>query len=268
MNILVTNDDGIYSPGLRLLYSFVRDLGTVHVVAPETPKSASGLGITLHKPLRIGRMELEGVRAYATSGTPSDTVYLAALEIVDEIDLVLSGINAGDNTSIQVILSSGTIGAALQAALLGIPAAAFSVDVREPEELLEDPALLSAIRNLARALVKIIGDRGMPRGVDVLSFNFPKRFKPGAEVKLVPAARVKFSQKIDKRRDPRGGTYYWLYGELVEPEPGTDVYVVHKEGNIALTPLTFNLNVLGGREEPDAGALESLVKELNASLGR
>jgi 5'-nucleotidase len=266
MNILVTNDDGIYSPGLRMLYSFVKDLGRVYVVAPETPKSASGLGITLHKPLRISKMELEGVQAYATSGTPSDTVYLAALEIVDRIDLVLSGINVGDNTSLQVILSSGTIGAAMQAALLGIPAFAFSVDVNEPEELLEDPALISAIRNVAKTAVKFVAEFGMPKGVDVISLNFPRRFRPGAVVKLAPAAKVKFSQRVDKRRDPRGGIYYWLYGELVKAEPGTDVYIVHEEGDIALTPLSLNMNVLGSRQEADGAALQKLVELLNGSI--
>ncbi|MFB6491388.1 MAG: 5'/3'-nucleotidase SurE [Thermoproteus sp. AZ2] len=268
MNILVTNDDGIYSPGLKLLYNFVKDLGRVYVVAPETPKSASGLGITLHKPLRVSKMELEGMEAHATSGTPSDTIYLAVLEIADKIDVVISGINIGDNTSLQVVLSSGTIGAALQAALLGIPAIALSADVNEPEELLADPALISAIRNIARASIKFVSSNGMPRGVDVISINFPRRFKPGAEVKLVPAAKVKFSQKIDRRRDPRGGAYYWLYGELVEPEPETDVYVVHKEGNIALTPLTFNMNALGPRAEADLKTLGALVDELNRSLGK
>ncbi|MEL9991212.1 MAG: 5'/3'-nucleotidase SurE [Thermoproteus sp.] len=266
MNILVTNDDGIYSPGLKLLYSFVKDLGEVYVVAPETPKSASGLGITLHKPLRVSKLELEGIQVYATSGTPSDTVYLAALEIVNKIDLVLSGINVGDNTSLQVILSSGTIGAAMQAALLGIPAVAFSVDANEPEELLEDPALLSAIRNIARAVVEYISREGMPGGVDVISLNFPRRFKPDVEVKLAPAAKIKFSQKIDKRVDPRGSAYYWLYGELVAAEPGTDVYIVHEEGNIALTPLSFNMNVLGPRPEADLKALGELVGLLNSSI--
>ncbi len=266
MNILVTNDDGIYSPGLRMLYSFVKDLGKVYVVAPETPKSASGLGITLHKPLRVSKMELEGLQVYATSGTPSDTVYLAVLEIVDRIDLVLSGVNIGDNTSLQVILSSGTIGAAMQAALLGIPAVALSADVNEPEELLEDPALISAIRNIARVVVRFISEEGMPRGVDVISLNFPRRFKPNVEVKLAPAAKVKFSQKVDKRKDPRGSPYYWLYGELVKAEPGTDVYVVHEEGNIALTPLSFNMNVLGPRPEPDLASLQRLVEVLNRSI--
>lgn len=267
MNILVTNDDGIYSPGLRLLYSFVKDLGRVYVVAPETPKSASGLGITLHKPLRISRMDLEGVTAYATSGTPSDTVYLAALEIMDKIDIVLSGINIGDNTSIQVVLSSGTIGAAMQAALLGIPAAAFSFDITDPEQFWEDPALISAARHIARALVKFVEEEGMPRGVDVISINFPRRFRPNVVVKIVPAAKVKFSQKVDRRVDPRGSTYYWLYGEMVKAEPGTDVYVVHEEGNIALTPLTFNMNVLGERPQVDIKGLEKLAKVLNSSIG-
>lgn len=200
--ILVTNDDGIYSPGLRMLYEYVKDLGEVYVVAPETPpKSASGLGITLHKPLRVSVMDLCGFKVYATSGTPSDTIYLAALEITGNVDLVLSGINIGDNTSMQVILSSGTLGAAFQAALLGIPAIAYSVDVESGDELEGNEELEPVLRAVVRESVMFVLRHGMPRGVDVISINFPRTISRDIKVKLVRASKLKFSEKIDVRVD-------------------------------------------------------------------
>jgi 5'-nucleotidase len=264
--ILVTNDDGVYSSGLRMLYDYVKDLGEVYVVAPETPKSASGLGITLHKPLRISTMDLCGFKVYATSGTPSDTIYLAALEIMDRVDLVLSGINVGDNSSLQVILSSGTLGAAFQAALLGVPAIAYSVDVNSEDELVGNEDLDVVLRVVVRESAKFVIERGMPRGVDVLSFNFPRSVRRGIEVRLVRASKLKFSEQIDTRVDPRGGKYYWLFGSLIEPEVDTDTYVVHREGNIALTPLTLNMNILGPKPNADLEAINELVLRLNDAL--
>ncbi len=129
MRILVTNDDGVHSPGLRPLHQFASGLGEVDVVAPESPKSATGLGKTLHELLRTYEVDICGFRPVATSGTPSDTVYLATLGLGRWYGLVLSGINLGDNTSLQVILSSGTLGAAFQAALLEIPAVAYSAHI-------------------------------------------------------------------------------------------------------------------------------------------
>ncbi|WP_069806882.1 5'/3'-nucleotidase SurE [Vulcanisaeta thermophila] len=264
VKILVTNDDGIYSPGLRMLYEYVKDLGEVYVVAPETPKSASGLGITLHKPLRVNRMNLCGFEVHATSGTPSDTIYLATLEITGNVDLVLSGINIGDNTSLQVILSSGTLGAAFQAALLGIPAIAYSVDVSDGDELVGNEELTPILRAVVRESALFIIRNGMPRGVDVISINFPRTVSRDVRVRLVKASKLKFSEKVDARVDPRGGRYYWLFGSLIEPEPGTDTYVVHREGNIALTPLTLDMNALGPRVEVDVDGLVKLTDHLNS----
>ncbi len=264
--ILVTNDDGIYSPGLRLLYNYVKDLGEVYVVAPETPKSASGLGITLHKPLRLYQMDICGFRVYATSGTPSDTIYLAILEVMGTVDLVLSGINIGDNTSLQVVLSSGTLGAAFQAALLGIPALAFSADVDSGADLMKNERLVRVMGIIVREAAKFILEEGMPKGVDVISFNFPRYIRDDIRVKLVPAAKLKFSQKIDVRVDPKGSRYYWLFGSLLEPIEGTDTYVVYKERNIAMTPLTLDMNVLTRPLNVDLDKVMRLCDRLNLVL--
>ncbi|ACB40733.1 5'/3'-nucleotidase SurE [Pyrobaculum neutrophilum] len=264
--ILVTNDDGVHSPGLRLLHRFASRLGPVDVVAPESPKSAVGLGITLHKPLRMYEVDLCGFKAYATSGTPSDTIYLATYGLGRSYDLVLSGINLGDNTSLQVILSSGTLGAAFQAALLGIPAVAYSAYVDSWGDVLNDGEALSLMESAVYATAEYVTRRGMPKGVDVISVNFPRRLKKGVKAKLVKAAKLRYAQQVERRVDPRGSAYYWLYGVNLDPEPDTDVYVVLKEGNIAVTPLTLNMNSLDGGGAADLEELRRLLDHVNRSL--
>lgn len=265
--ILVTNDDGVYSPGLRLLYEGVRGIGRAYVLAPETPKSASGLGITLHKPLRIIRIKLWGEEpVYMTNGTPSDVIYLALEELSPRFDLVVSGVNIGDNTSIQVILSSGTIGAAAQAALLGIPGIAFSADVDDAVELEDDVETWSNIRRLVRATVEWVLKNGIPEGADLLSINFPRKVKKDTPIRIVPAARTKFLQKVSVLYDPRGKKYYWLYGTLVDPEPNTDVYTVHVEKAVAITPLTLNLNLRRETWQRVAASLEGLRDSMREAL--
>jgi len=236
--ILVTNDDGVYSMGLKLLYDSVEALGKTIVFAPETPKSASGLGITLHKPLRIQRVKYWGIDIYITNGTPSDIVYLALAELMPSIDLVVSGVNIGDNTSVQVVLSSGTVGAAAQAALLGIPAIAYSANVDSDEDF-DRQDYYDALRRVIRRITAYVLENGLPDEVDVLNVNFPSEITGSTRVVVARMARIKFLQRVNVSYDPRGRKYYWMYGTLAEPEPGTDVYAVHVEKNIALTPISF-----------------------------
>jgi len=266
VRILVTNDDGVHSPGLRLLYQFASELGEVDVVAPESPKSATGLGITLHKPLRMYEVDLCGFRAVATSGTPSDTVYLATLGLGRRYDLVLSGINLGDNTSLQVILSSGTLGAAFQAALLGIPAVAYSTYIEGWDEVLDDGEALRVMAAVVRATAEYVLKRGMPAGVDVISVNFPRRLRGGVVARLVKAAKLRYAQLVERRTDPRGIHYFWLYGKDLEPEQDTDVHVVLKEGNVAVTALTLNLNAIDAERAVDLHGLKDLIEHLNKAL--
>lgn len=266
MRILVTNDDGVHSPGLRLLHQFASGLGEVDVVAPESPKSATGLGITLHKPLRMYEVDICGFRAVATSGTPSDTVYLATLGLGRRYDLVLSGINLGDNTSLQVILSSGTLGAAFQAALLEIPAVAYSAHIESWDEVLNDAEALRVMAAVVRATADYVLRRGMPAGVDVISINFPRRLRGGVAARLVRAAKLRYAQLVERRTDPRGVHYFWLYGKDLEPEQDTDIYVVLKEGNVAVTALTLNLNAVDAERAVDLHGLKNLVEHINGAL--
>jgi len=259
--ILVTNDDGIYSLGLKLLYDAVSPLGDTVVFAPETPKSASGLGITLHKPLRVMRVRYWDIDIYVTNGTPSDIVYLALNEIMPKIDLVVSGVNVGDNTSVQVVLSSGTVGAAAQAALLGIPAIAYSAAVSDSKDF-DRPEYYERLRTVIRQISGYVLEKGLPEGVDVLNVNFPDEITPTTKVRIARMARIKFLQKVNVSFDPRGNKYYWLYGTMAEPEPGTDVYAVHVEKAIAITPISFSqltsLDVYEKNREYFSGLVNSI----------
>jgi len=258
--IILTNDDGIFSPGLRVLYEAVKDLGEIYIVAPSEPKSAVGLGITLHKPIRVNEVTLWGkTRGFAINGTPSDSIHVAREVVVkDSIDLVLSGVNIGDNTSMQTILSSGTLGAASEASLMGIKSIAFSANVQSGEEFYKEE-YSSIIKKTIRVIVSYVLEQGFPKGVDVISVNFPDEIKSGAYV--VPAARLRWWEKLEERKDPRGVPYYWLYGEPTEPEPDTDVYVVHVLKGIALTPLVLDMSASSGKAYSQLNTIAKIVQK-------
>jgi len=243
--ILVTNDDGIHSIGLRFLYDAVKELDEVYVVAPESPRSATGLSLTLHKPLRIYKVNLYGEKFYSVSGTPSDVIHLAITKILPrKPDIVLSGINLGDNTSIQVILSSGTCGAAIQASLLGIRALAFSTVIDDPEDF--TPAYVEKMKRIIEIMVKHVFEKGFPRGVDVLNINFPRSLEK-VKTRITRPARIRFKEAVEERIDPRGKKYYWIHGDTVENvEKDTDIYAVFVENAISITPIALNLYPIVG----------------------
>lgn len=239
--ILVTNDDGLYSPGISLLYESVSDLGEPIVIAPETPKSSTGLGLTLHKPLRAMKLKAwKGTTVYALSGTPSDIIHFAVHTLHGTPDLVVSGVNEGDNTSLQVILSSGTVGAAIQASLLGVKSIAFSAAVSSPEDFLKK-GYRKKVSQVIKTIASYVLEKGLPEGVDLLNVNFPGEVSKRTEIKLAKPARTRFSQYIERRFDPQGRPYYWIYGEPTKPEVGSDAYIVLVEKNIAVTPITLSL---------------------------
>lgn len=224
-NILVANDDGINGPGLKPLVAAMRGLGTVTVVVPDQERSADSHSLTLHKPIRIHRIEA-GV--YTLNGSPADCVRFAVLEILKrKLDLVVAGINRGYNLGEDVIYS-GTVAAAREATLLNVPALAFS----------QDPRGLSyaASAACAKRLVRLVLRRQLPPGV-CLNVNFPasKAFKPALPCRL---GRRIYSQIVTKRADPRGGHYYWLAGKSVSGvnAKGTDVAAVYA-GRVSVTPL-------------------------------
>jgi 5'-nucleotidase len=236
MTILVTNDDGIYAPGLAALQRALSGLGEVVVVAPDRPRSATGHAITLHKPLRINTVELPGDgTAYMTNGTPSDCVVLGMMDLLDEQPaLVVAGINLGPNLG-EDLTYSGTVSAAMEASLMGVPAFAISVASYEAQDY--GPAARYAER-LAREII----ESGLPPGT-LLNVNVPDL----PEGKLGPVAvtrqgRRRYEGRLERRLDPRGRPYFWLAGEVLEEaDPGgTDVEAVN-QGRISVTPVRLDL---------------------------
>ena len=236
LRILVTNDDGIHAPGLLSLKRALAKLGEVVAIAPERPRSASGHAITLHKPLRINRIHLPGGEVgYATNGTPSDCVVLGMSELVGKPPhLVVSGVNVGGNLG-EDLTYSGTVSAAMEAAIFGVPSFAISV-VGE-----EEPDLTLAAR-FALKLARQILRRGLPRDT-FLNVNMPAALsRRNCRVEITRQGRRRYEGRLERRVDLRGRDYYWLGGELCEtaPTPGTDVEAVRR-GHVSVTPIHLDL---------------------------
>ncbi len=244
--ILLTNDDGVYSTGLKAAYESVRDLGEVTVVAPSTQKSGVGRGISIFEPLRVSLASVNGFRAYAVAGTPTDSVILGLFSIMKETpDLVLSGFNVGENISTDTVTTSGTIGAALEAASYGIPAIAASIQVLDEGDKFDDHRAYIydfevGIKIVNRIAKNVIRNR-LPEGVDLLNVNIPRHATLDTEIEVTRLAKKIFLTGVEERHDPRGRPYYWINGDLIrDAEEGTDVRAVMKKGHISVTPLSLD----------------------------
>lgn len=235
MNILLTNDDGIMAPGLAKLVEAVKKIGQVYVVAPDREKSATGHGITVDRPLRAERTTLQGVTAWAVSGTPADCVKLAVHCLLEvRPDLVVSGINRGPNLGIDV-LYSGTVAGALEAVILGIPALAVSVADYA------DPCYDSAASFISRLVPKYMKNR--TKSDILLNINVPSL--PSHEIQGVQITRLgarRYLNTFETRSDPRGRVYYWLGCDVeeLESDPETDTFAVNS-GKISITPIQIDL---------------------------
>lgn len=240
MRILLTNDDGIYAPGIHAMKTALETLGEVFMVAPERPRSAAGHSITLHKPLRVTPMTLpNGMKGHAVSGTPTDSVTLG-YDIVMEgrCDLVVSGINNGPNLGWDLTYS-GTVAAAFEGAVLGMPAIAVSVTAQGVSG--DGIDFLPAAEFTARLARQLLTDP-LPRHT-FLNVNVPH--VTASELKgatVTHQGRREYVDRIVKRLDPGGRPYYWQAGSLREdtPDPGSDVHAV-LENRISVTPVQLDL---------------------------
>lgn len=236
MRILITNDDGIYAKGIEVLHQILASEHEVYVVAPETEQSAVGHAITFLDPLRVKEVKRNGVFfGYAVNGTPADCVKLAIRELMKPLpDMVISGINHGANVGENVIYS-GTVSAATEAAMLGLPSIAVSIDAYPARDYSGPVKFLPKI-------LKLVEGRVFPRGVS-LNINFPHC--PAEEIRGIKIARqghLKYAETYDRRIDPRNRVYYWLCSQTAEYDPAedTDSYSIqHKY--IAITPIHYDL---------------------------
>ena len=238
--ILVTNDDGITAPGLRALVRYMNEIGDVIVVAPDSPQSGMGHAITLDNTLYSKRVTIDkengATEEYSCSGTPADCVKLALQELLDrKPDICVSGINHGSNSSINVIYS-GTMSAAIEAGIEGIPAIGFSLCDFSWEANFEKTG--DAIKKIVREAL----EKGMPQGV-VLNVNIPKlEGKEYKGIKISRQARANWKEKFDKRISPMGKEYYWLTGEfeLLDKGEDTDEWALAND-YISVVPTQFDL---------------------------
>lgn len=244
--ILVTNDDGVYAAGIKAAYQCVHDLGDVTVVAPSMQKSGVGRSISIFEPLRVNRASVDGFEAHAVGGTPTDSVILGIFSIMKKMpDLVISGFNIGENISTDTVTTSGTIGAALEAASYGIPAIAASIQVLDEGDKFDDLRSyeydFEVGKKVVNRIAKKVLDNGLPEGVDLLNVNIPRHAAPDTEVEVTQLARKIFRTSVQERHDPRGRPYYWIDGDLIhDAEEGTDVHAVMKCGHISVTPITLD----------------------------
>ncbi len=247
--ILVTNDDGISAPGVRALISVMNAIGDVVVVAPDSPQSGMGHAITLNSTLFAEEIRLDDgpQKEYSCSGTPADCVKIAIREILGRTpNLCVSGINHGSNSSINVIYS-GTMSAAIEAGIEGIPAIGFS--------LLDYGwnANFEASKPYVKTIAQQVLKHGLPNGV-VLNVNIPNVSKENIKgIKICRQAKANWVEEFDKRQTPQGKDYYWLTGKFVNLDGGedTDEWAL-ENGYISVVPSQFDLTA------------HHFIKELNS----
>lgn len=237
--ILVTNDDGITAPGIRNLIEVMNTIGDVVVVAPDAPQSAMGHAITINDTLYCNRIKVAKNAPqieYSCSGTPVDCVKIAINELLDrKPDLLVSGINHGSNSAINVIYS-GTMSAAVEAGTVGIPAIGFSLLDYSLEADFEPS------KKYIKLMVEQCLEQGLPKGV-VLNVNIPKLSASKIKgVKVCRQADAHWEEKFDKRTNPLGRDYYWLTGEFVNKDKGedTDEWAL-ANGYVSVVPVQYDM---------------------------
>jgi 5'-nucleotidase len=235
--ILITNDDGVTAPGIAALVQSMKTLGHVIVVAPDSPQSGMGHAITMNKPLRMERVYVfDEIEAYQCSGTPADCVKLAVDKVMHRRpDLLVSGINHGSNSSINVIYS-GTMSAAVEGAIEGINAIGFSLNDYKFD------ADFTAAAYYAKLIAAKVLKNGLPAGT-LLNVNVPQLGLDEIKgLKICRQAKAKWVEEFDERTDPHNRKYYWLTGKFVNNDHGedTDEWAL-ANGFVSVVPTQFDL---------------------------
>lgn len=236
--ILVCNDDGITSRGIRLLIETMCELGEVVVVAPNSPQSGMGHAITIGNTLRLDRNDIfTDVTAYECSGTPADCIKLAKHYVLKNRvpDLVVSGINHGSNSSISV-LYSGTMSAAIEAALEGLPAIGFSLCDHNPN------APIAHCKPIIKSIAEQVLKNRIPKGT-ALNVNIPAfSTEPIKGIKICRQAIARWQEKFEERFDPNGRRYFWMAGDFENSDKGLDTDEAALADNyVSVVPCTYDL---------------------------
>ena len=249
--ILLTNDDGVNSLGIWAAYEALTPIADVTVVAPATQQSAVGRSISIFEPIRANRIKINGVHAWAVAGKPTDAAIIGLYALKLAPALVVSGINIGENLSYESVMTSGTMGAALEASNQGTKGIAFSLQVEDQGDKFDDPGQSAQSFIEAKKVVRDVVSRVLTHGfcphADVINVNIPSEVRGGYEVTHL--ARKLFHTGVEKRLDPRGRPYFWINGPLLDDaEEGTDVHAVRK-GNISVTPITLDCTAHAAMDE-------------------
>lgn len=246
MNILITNDDGVNSTGIFAVKKAVEEFGETTIVAPMRQQSGVGHGITLGRPLRIFPTVVdEETMCYGVDGTPTDSVIMGVKQILDEKpDLIISGINIGENIS-KAITTSGTLGATFEAANLGIPAIAVSLQVTEETMKFSDGVDVvdysPAIRILNKCVKKIV-EKGMPEDVEILNLNVPANPVSDEIIQTRFSERM-YTTEVEKRFDPYNQEYYWVFNHSIyDDSEGTDIHTVRTLNRPSITPICRDMD--------------------------
>ncbi len=237
LRILVSNDDGIFAPGIYALAQSLGELGEVIVVAPDRQQSAVGHAITMHSPVRMYPFHVNGTMfGYAVDGTPADAVKFAIRNVMKDTppDILVSGINHGSNTAVNVIYS-GTVSAATEGAILGVPSIAISLTTYDKPDF-------RYAAKFARKLTKMVAENGLPPGT-VLNVNVPS--VPEEEIQgvvITRQGRSNWDDYYEKRLDPGKREYYWLTGSLQIFDTDEDIdQVAIKNNKVSITPIHYDL---------------------------
>ena len=259
MKALICNDDGITASGILASKKAVEDLCETYVVAPETQQSGIGHALTLYEPLRVNEYTLkDGSKCYGVSGTPTDAVTLALFNIMDEMpDIMISGINTGFNIGQAELTTSGTLGAAMEAASFSIPTIAISLEVTRDDVKFENGDVeidFDFAAKMLHKLAKIVLKKGLPEGVDLLNVNIPAEHVDD-EFEVVKLGQRMYMPYIKQRLDPRDKAYYWICGKNYEDdEIDSDGYVLKRTCKSTITPLKLDLT-------SDMGLLKEWLKK-------
>ncbi|MFQ3548369.1 MAG: 5'/3'-nucleotidase SurE [Armatimonadota bacterium] len=258
MNILITNDDGIHASGIMILKQTLDKIAKVYVVAPDRPRSASGHSITLHKPLRAEHVKLsDGSFGYSSNGTPSDCVSLGLQAIIEEpVDFVVSGINLGPNLGWDLTYS-GTVSAAMEGAIIGVPPIAVSVASFDSDVDYQVAA------DIVLSVIEVLKRNILPEHF-LLNINVPPLSADKIKsIEVTKQGKRRYAGKIMKRTDPFGRDYYWLGGD--DPvdylDEETDVKAI-SEGKVSITPIHLDLTDYNSLDVVRNMGVEELLHKL------
>lgn len=243
--IILTNDDGIKSSGLNALRSELSQIADVVCFAPAEASSATSKALTFHKPITYSTIAYDdGTIGYSTTGSPADNVLVGFHVLKRKPDLVVSGINYGDNSSIHSILTSGTCAAAFEAYFHKVPAIAFSADLADDSQMFIQRGInFDKMAKISSAITNIVLELEWPEDLAFLNVNYPQQITEETKVFITSPALYKYNNYMIEKKDPRKLTYFWLWGEKKESFPeNTDSWAVVNQNSISISPIGLNLH--------------------------